>query len=69
MRVNASTPSPLGEQFWGSADVRQRHEPPLWIRAIYSKQEVIMSGRWNLQLRIRPRGYHQTGYDFATNHW
>lgn len=68
MRVNANRPSPLGEQFWSSRDIRQPHNVPLWMRAIYSKQEIVYNSNaaWVLQGRLRPRGWHQTGYDTET---
>lgn len=38
------------------------------MRAIYSKQEIVYNSNaaWVLQGRLRPRGWHQTGYDTET---
>ncbi len=71
MRVNAQNPSPLGEEFWSSRDVRQPHNPPLWMRAIYAKQEIVHNpdAAFVLQGRLRPRGFGQTGYDYERGEW
>lgn len=60
----------MSEEFWSSRDVRQPHNPPLWMRAIYAKQELVPNpDAWTLNPRLRPIGWHQTGVNYQTGSW
>lgn len=60
------SPSPYGEAFWSSGDVRQQMRPPLLVREAYATEQVILSDLWNRKAyNQRPATWGRTGIDLG----